>query len=286
MSNLFNEQAQASIALIDKRSANLERTVPQSDPLLNMIDKLASNPNLDADKIERLLNVFIDGQRKMAQMQDEREYFMRIAEFKEHPPEIVKRLTMKMKGIAKGSGKEYEMTTYYADLNEYADACMGALAEKGITWDFEGDNSPTECWARCVLHYGLFTYRGPRYISGPETSGLKNPLQAQGSAASFLMRYSFCAATGMTAALPPDKNGATTPAQAEKDARVPMEDGTAIDFIAAIEGAGDADELQRRYFEARDAAAKLCDVKAAEAFANAKNKRIGQLNRAKKATNA
>ena len=67
-----------------------------------------------------------------------------------------------------------------------------------------------------MLHYGLFTYRGPKYVSKPETSGVKNDLQSQGSAGTYLMKYSFCGATGMTAALPPDKNGAITPRQAEK----------------------------------------------------------------------
>jgi len=157
---------------------------------------------------------------------------------------------------------------------------MADLANRGITWDFEIVETPTVMTVTCLLHYGLYTRRGSPATGDPKLLQSPNPFMQKGAAQSFLMRYSFCASTGLTAALPGDKNGTTltTPAEAEGV----IEDGVAIDFIASIEGAGDTDELQKRYFEARDAAAKLHDVKATEAFANAKNKRLGQLNRAKK----
>jgi hypothetical protein len=242
------------IIVNDKRSAALEQARPAMDPLLALMDKMANNPNLTPEMVGSMMNVYIDGQRKMATMADEREFFMRLSEFKKNPPEIVKNLTMKMKGTAKGSGREYELTAHYADLNAYTEACMGGLAEKGITWDFEGDNTPKECWMRCVLHYGLFTYRGPKYVSGPETSGVKNDLQAQGSAGSYLMRYSFCSATGMTAAMPPDNNGKAPKVKEEEDQFQPMPEGKLLDWLAAIEGVDDQAQAEKMFFDAHQAA--------------------------------
>jgi hypothetical protein len=51
-----------------------------------------------------------------------------------------------------------------------------------------------------------------------------------------------------------------------------MDEFVAGDFIASIEGATDLDDLQKRYFEARDAAEKLGDKKALNAFAETKNR--------------
>ena len=287
------------IVVQDKRSAAIEQAKPPQsvDPLLALMDKMSSNPNLTPEMVGAMMNVYIDGQRKMATMTDEREFSMRMAEFKKNPPEIVKRLTMKMKGTAKGSGNAYELTAHYADLNAYSDACMAGLAEKGITWDFEGENTPNECWARCVLHYGLFTYRGPKYVSKPETSGVKNDLQSQGSAGSYLMRYSFCGATGMTAALPPDRNGAITPRQAEKMAEPEappvalMESAVVADFLSLIEGSGNVDELWDNYERAcmsagmtKDADGKLVpgsetDPEALDQFTKMRRKRAGQFEK-------
>ena len=73
------------------------------------MDKMTSNPNLSPEMVGKMMDVYIDGQRKMMTMTDEREYSMRMAEFKKNPPEVVKRLTMKMKGTAKGSGKVHEL---------------------------------------------------------------------------------------------------------------------------------------------------------------------------------
>ena len=303
MSTTLNKTLEASIeresGLVhqEKRSAAIEQVKPSgADPLLALMDKMSQNPNITPEMVGKMMNVYIDGQRKMATMTDEREFFMRLSEFKKNPPEIVKRLTMTMKGTAKGSGREYSLTAHYADLNAYSDACMAGLAEKGITWDFEGDNTPKECWARCVLHYGLFTYRGPKYVSAPETSGVKNDLQAQGSAGSYLMRYSFCGATGMTAALPPDKNGAVTPASVTpSEPPFEVEAGAVADFLSSIEGAGNVDELWDNYERACEAAGvqrgkdgKLIpgtekDASALEQFTAMRRKRAAQLEAPKKA---
>ena len=65
------------IVVEDKRSASLAKVVEPDSSLLNVMERFATNPNLDADKIEKLFNIFIDGQRKMRVMNDEQEFAIR-----------------------------------------------------------------------------------------------------------------------------------------------------------------------------------------------------------------
>jgi len=263
-------QKRGGLVVADRRSASLERTVPQADPLLAVMDKLANNPNLDADKIERLMNVFIEGQRKMAEMADERAFAEAMADFKKNPPQIVKNRLAEM---MKDGRKLYEYN--FADLDAYTSAAMAPLAERGITWSFPFAEKDGQITVSCILRYGLYKHTPTTLTNAPDATGGKNAIQAKASTISYLERYTFCGACGLTAAMP-DRDGATTPAEAENA----LEEGVAADYVSLIEGSGDLDELQRNYFKARDAADAAKDKRASEAFAQAKNKRYKQLAKA------
>lgn len=259
----------SEITLTDKRSAALEQVQPASDALLGLIEKLSSNQSLDVAKAEKLVELYLSGQRRMQEMQDEREYYERMAEFKRNPPEVIKRLTAEIKGQSK-SGNDYQFYVPYADLNAFADAAMADLANRGITWDFETVEEPKQMRVTCLLHYGLYTRRGSPATGDPALLQSPNPFMQKGAAQSFLMRYSFCASTGLTAALPGDKNG-TTLTQKPAEAGC-LEAGVAADFQSLIEGSGSHEELQTNYFKARDAAAAAKDGDAAKRFAEVKNR--------------
>lgn len=231
------------ITLEDKRSAALER-VPTDNALMALIEKLSSNESLDVAKAEKLVELYISGQRRMQEMQDERTYYERMAEFKRDPPEVVKRLTAKIKGQSR-SGKDYQFDVPYADLHAFSEAAMADLANRGITWDYEIVETPKSMSVTCLLHYGLYTRRGSPATGDPELLQSPNPFMQKGAAQSFLMRYSFCASTGLTAALPDDKNGTTlTPRAAEEFF---LEEGVAADFMSLIDGSGTIDELWENY---------------------------------------
>jgi len=251
----------------DRRSAALAETAP--DGFTAFIQKLATSEAVDVEKAKALMELYLKGQRGMQEMADEREYYQRMADFKENPPEVIKRLTAKIQGSSK-SGREYAFEVPYADLNAYAEAAMADLARRGITWDFEITETPNELKVTCLLHYGLYTRRGSPATGDPKVLQSPNPFMQKGAAQSFLMRYSFCASTGLTAALPSDKNGTTLGQKAEPEGA--MDKGIAADFLALIQGSGSVDELQTNYFKARDAAEKANDNRALHDFAQAKNK--------------
>ena len=265
----LNQKLEASIALedkivaIDRRSMAVAHMQPAIDPLLAVMDKLANNPNLDADKLERLLNVFIDGQRKMVEMADERTYYEQMADFKRNPPEVVKRLTAKIKGST-SSGKDYAFDVPYADLNAFADAAMADLAQRGITWDFEVIDSPNLLTVTCLMHYGIYTRRGSTITGDPASLQSPNAFMKKGAAQSFLMRYSFCASTGLTAALPGDKNATNlTPGSQEV---VGMDAGEAQSWADALNMAPNLDALKSVFGDCYNKAKSAKDEGAKKRF--------------------
>ena len=155
------------MVVTDRRSASMERSLPQMDPLLAVMDKLANNPNLDADKIERLLTVFLDGQRKMAEMQDEKLFSDALAAFK-YEPDVVRILKDK-------KNKQYDNSPYVS-LGREASIITPLLSKHGLTatWSLE---QAEKIKIGCQLSYGIFHATPVTVSLAPDVSGAKNAAQ-------------------------------------------------------------------------------------------------------------
>jgi len=257
------------IVVKDHRSASMERTLPHADPLLAVMDKLANNPNLDADKIERLMNVFLDGQRRMAEMIDEKAFSDAMAAFK-HEPEAVQ--------ILKDKKNSQYSNAPYASLGREASVIMPLLSKHGLTatWSLsQGERIKIGC----QLIFGIY-HAGPVYIElAPDKSGSKNPAQEIKSAITYGRIITLECACGIApvdslASLNDDAN-----ALGKTEPETFLEEGVAADFVSLIEGSGSLDELQTNYFKARDAAAAAKDKRAGTSFADVKNKMYRKLSK-------
>lgn len=253
------------IVVQDSRSASLARAVEPDSSLLNVMERFATNPNLDADKIEKLFNIFIDGQRKMRMMNDEQEFAHQMADFKKNPPDIIKSRVAKMK--SKDGNTSWDVS--YADLDAYCKEAMPAMAERGITWSFPFSEENGKITVSCVLRYGLYTHTPTTLSAAPDTSGAKNDIQSKGSAVSYLERYTFCGATGLTAAMP-DTDGNLNGLTAEERDR----------YVTALKNAPDKDAVKKVYIAATKAAADAKDTDALHLIGEAKNSRLKELARA------
>ena len=250
------------LVITDRRSAAIERAPEPNSSLLGVMQQLALNPNIDADKIEKLFNVFVDGQRKMQEMADEKAFADGMAEFKKNPPEIIKNRKAKVQGTAKGSGREYSYEYSYADLDAYCKAAMPQLAQHGITWSFPFSEDQTgKITVSCVLRYGLYKHT-PTTLSGMPEGG-NNPLQAKGVAVAYMERYTFCGATGLTAAMPDNDNNAS------------IMDELVKSWEEKLDKASDTAELNRISLEAIKAVRG--DTNAVQQIGQAKNKRIKEI---------
>jgi hypothetical protein len=260
----------SEIVVQDNRSASLMKSAEPDASLLAVMERLAANPNMDPGKIEALFNVFINGQRKMREMVDEQEFAMRMADFKKKPPEIVKNRKVKMSGEAKGSGHAYSFEVPYADLDAYASAIMGGLAERGITWGFPFTQKDGQITVSCILRYGLYEHTPTTLTAAPDQSGAKNAIQAIASTVTYLERYTLCGATGFTAAMPDDDgNGGPRMPEAERQKH-----------LNAIKIALAGEALNTAYQAALKAAKDAGDKQAETMFAEAKNARLRGPNRA------
>ncbi len=258
------------IMVQDKRSASLERSVPHSDPLLAVMDKLANNPNLDANKIERLMKVFLDGQRRMAEMVDEKAFSDAMAAFKEEPEAVQ---------ILKDKKNSQYGNAAYASLGREASVIMPLLSKHGLTasWSL---TQATTIKIGCQLSYGIF-HAPPVFVElGPDKSGAKNPAQEIKSAITYGRIITLECACGIApvdslASVNDDGNSI-----GQKEPEGSLEAGVAADFVSLIEGSGSLDELQANYFKARDAAAGAHDKQATARFAKVKNDMFRKLSKA------
>lgn len=250
----------------DRRASAIERSTPVESPsLLGLMERLSANQNMDADKIERLMGIFIDGQRKMHEMEDEAAFAEAMADFKKNPPSIVKARLAKME---KDGRPLYEYN--FADLDAYASAAMPGLAERGITWSFPfSENEKGVITVSCILRYRLYTAVPTTLSYPPDATGGKNGIQAKASTISYLERYTFCGATGLTAAMP-DLDGKTITAG--------MSDEDFAFHQANMESAEDVTSLTKFYKLAYKEADKMGDTESIKLIIAIKDKRKAELS--------
>lgn len=173
---------------------------PQPASLMTVIERLASNPNVDIDKLRQLLEM----QERWELNRDKSALRHAMAEFKKNPPQIIKERVAKVK--PKDDSK-FEFTYSYADLENITSAIESGLAEYGVTHSWITKDTGAQISIACVLKYGLYEEIGEPLVAGPDTSGAKNAIQAKGSTISYLEKYTLLAATGMAAGMP-DTDGA------------------------------------------------------------------------------
>ena len=192
----------------DKRHSALVPVVeePQPQGIMAVVTQLASNPNVDIDKIRQLLEM----QERWEVNRDKSALRHAVAEFKKNPPKIVKDRIAKVR-MKDDKG---EFTYSYADLEAVSGAIEAELATYDVIHSFITDDTATNGDIRvtCVLRYGLYEEQGASLKAQPDTSGTKNPIQAKGSTVSYLEKYTLLGTLGMAAGMPdPDGNPIKAP---------------------------------------------------------------------------
>jgi hypothetical protein len=216
----------------------LERVEQESQPasLMTVIERLASNPNVDIDKLRQLLEM----QERWETNRDKSALRHAMAEFKANPPAILKERTAKMVKDGK------LLYTYkYADLEDVTSAIEGELGKKGVTFAWPQKEDAAGISITCIMRYGMYEEPGVTMSSPPDASGGKNAIQARASTVTYLRRYTLLGAVGMAAGMP-DTDGA------------PPEGGLEEDAVAAqikrLEACSTLVDLQKAFEEAYKAA--------------------------------
>ena len=153
--------------------------------------------------------------------------------FKANPPELTKN---KFVSFATSRGKtEYR----HATLDQVSGIIGEALSKYGLShrWEVEQLDGG-RIRVTCVLTHDKGHSERVSITGSPDESGSKNPIQAIGSAVTYLQRYTLLAATGLAVKDGSDDDGRGGTGTHEMDA------GQAADFRAAIEALEDRKQAE------------------------------------------
>lgn len=142
----------------------------------------------DLEKVEKLLEL----QERWEKRQAEKAYNKAISDFKSNPPEIIKETSVDFKSERTGQRTHYK----YAALANVIEKVTPELSKHGlaISWrtSMNGKVSVT-----CRISHELGHYEETTLSADSDTSGSKNPIQAMGSAITYMQRYTALALLGL-----------------------------------------------------------------------------------------
>lgn len=157
--------------------ADTAPAVSQAAAIISVIERAATNPNVDIDKMERLLEM----QERIMQRDARAAFASALAEMSPNLPAIVER-----GGIKDRNGNVQSTYALWEDIN---DAIKPVLAKHGFALSFrtgrdEGQISVTGVLSHREGHSEETTITLPH-----DSSGSKNAVQAVGSSTSYGKRY-------------------------------------------------------------------------------------------------
>jgi len=149
--------------------------------------RIAVSQGADLDRLQKLMDL----QDRWEATQSRKAYAAAMAQFKEHPPEILKDRHVSFQ-TDKGR-VEYN----HASLAAVCEAIIAGLSAVGITHRWVLDQTAGRVKVTCILTHVAGHTESTTLESGVDDSGKKNAIQAIGSAVAYLQRYTLLAATGL-----------------------------------------------------------------------------------------
>lgn len=162
-------------------------TTSDSRAIMSLIERLATSPEVDLARIEKLLEL----KERWDAGEARKAYVAAMAAFKANPPEILKDKHVKYqtsKGVT-----EYD----HATLGGICSAVITGLSQHGISHRWDVAQADNRIKVTCILTHALGHSESVSLHSAPDDSGGKNSIQAIASAVTYLQRYTLLAATGL-----------------------------------------------------------------------------------------
>jgi ERF superfamily protein len=180
--------------MTDNNVVKMKEEAPALSPSQFLAEAIKGGASIEV--IERMLAA----QERWEAMQAKKAFNNAIAKFKANPPEILKTVEVGYDSRGGGSRTSYK----HEDLAGVLDVVDRALAEHGLWVRFKTkvDDTSHRVTVTCVLGHadGYVEEDASTLSSAPDSSGNKNPIQALGSAVTYLQRYTLKPALGLAAA--------------------------------------------------------------------------------------
>lgn len=160
--------------------------VPESAAIIQVIERAATNPNVDIDKMERLLEM----QERIMERNARSAYAADLARMQPELPVIAER-----GGIKDRSGRVQSTYALWEDINE---AIKPVLAKHGFALSFRTGQEEGRITVTGVLSHREGHSEETTMHLPIDTSGSKNSVQAVGSSISYGKRYTAGALLNIT----------------------------------------------------------------------------------------
>ncbi len=252
---LFPAAPKTQALVASSPAVNLEEATPAE------LLRIAVSQKADVDTLNKLMDL----QERWQKNEAKKAYVVAMNAFKANPPEITKNELAKFTSINK-YGKEIEVEWWYSTLDHIHNMVLSALSKHGIShrWITE-QPKPEIVRVSCILTHKL-GHSVQTTLEGPvDHSGSKNAIQAIGSTAKYLERYTLMAATGL-ADSSPDVDG-NAPAANAPDPKL-------TEAIKRIRAARTSKELREIFTKVYSASQ---DAKEQSALIDAKDARLREL---------
>jgi hypothetical protein len=165
------------------------RESSDSNALMRIIDRAATDPAFDIQKLQQLLDV----KERWEKNEACKAYVAAMNAFKADPPEVFKSKHVSF-DTAKGK-TEYD----HALLEDAVTAIGVALSKHGLSFRWDCEQMEAMIRVTCIITHAQGHSEKTWLQSGADQSGGKNNIQALGSTVTYLQRYTLFAATGLAA---------------------------------------------------------------------------------------
>lgn len=170
-----------------------EQSNTQVAPILSMIERVATDPNADIEKLEKML----DMQERVLDRQSEMEYNAAMSALQAEMPTIHK------------GGKAHNSTyARYEDINA---AIKPLLARNGFSVSFRSDFNNNMLEVKGIIAHKSGHREETTMCLPYDTSGSKNGIQAIGSSVTYGKRYVLCMLFNIATSDDDDANYSSSP---------------------------------------------------------------------------
>lgn len=180
------------IALQPVETLPIAAPASESAAILNVIERMATNPDIDPERVER----FIALKRQMDADAARKAFYNALSDAKAEIPVIVKNRKV---GYEHKDGKG-DTSYRHEDLGEIARTVDPILAAHGLSYRFRTTsvlNEPVN--VTCIIAHRDGHSEENTLSAGRDDSGKKNTIQSIGSTITYLQRYTLKAALGLAA---------------------------------------------------------------------------------------
>ena len=191
----------------DKALQQVEQIpVSGADALVRIIDRAATDPAFDVQKLQQLLEM----KERWEASEAKKAYVVAMNAFKADPPEVFKSSHVHYVSKKTGEATEYD----HAKLEDAVDAIGTALSNHGLSFRWDCDQLEGGIVkVTCVMTHVQGHSECVPLQAGRDESGGKNNIQALASTVTYLQRYTLFSATGLAAKGVDDDGRGSEPAK-------------------------------------------------------------------------